>query len=360
MITRKQILQMINFKGDGNSVISLYLSLNPDRLKNREFVVEAKSLLKKIENDPVLEDEYGRIVDFLETRFDPSSRSVVIFSSPKDKLFQIYEVPIPVKSTCIVGKEPYIKPLIRLLEQYERYCLVLVDGKRARVFSIYMGKVEEHTYILDEVPGWHKQGGWSQARFQRHIKQHVYDHLKKVADITLTFFKEEQLDRLILGGPHEVVTHFKNILHIYLTRRLLGTVAIDVDAGTKEIEKRALSYIEKIEDEENDDLMQRILDNLGKMAVAGVKDVVDMLNQGRIQVLLVDPDLKMKGWVCPKCLLISTTPSACEICGRDVEKSQDIIENIIEQNFELSGEIHLLSNNKTLKDLGDIAAILRW
>jgi peptide chain release factor subunit 1 len=223
-----------------------------------------------------------------------------------------------------------------------------------------MGKLEEHTYILDEVPGWHKQGGWSQARFQRHIEQQIYEHLKKVADITLNFFKKEQLDRLILGGPYEVITHFKNILHIYLVRRSVGTIAIDVDASTREIEKKALSHIKKIEDKENDDLMQRILDNLGKMAVAGIEDVAGILNQGRIQLLLVDPDLKMKGWVCPKCHFISTTPKVCEICGRDAEESQDIVENIIEQNFELAGEIHFLSNNKKLKKLGGIAAVQRW
>ncbi len=360
MVTRKQILQIIDLKGNGHPIISLYLSLSADRLKNREFVVEAKNLLKKIENDPVLEEEYRKILDFLETKFDPSSRSVVIFSSPKDNFFQIYEVPIPVKSTCIVGKEPYIKPLIRLLEQYETYCLVLVDGKKASVFSIYMGKLEEHTYILDEVPGWHKQGGWSQARFQRHIEQHVYEHLKKVADITLSFFKKEQFDRLILGGPHEVVSHFKNILHIYLVRRFVGTLAIDVNANRQKIEKKVLSLIKEVEDKENDDLMQRILDNLGKMAVAGIEDVVNMLNQGRIQVLLVDSGLSMKGWVCPKCHFIFTTPAVCDVCGSDVEKSEDIIENIIEQNFELAGEIHLLNNNKTLNELGGIAAILRW
>lgn len=360
MVTREQILQIVDFKGDSHSVVSLYLSPSLEKLKYGDFVAEAKSLLKKIEEDPLFKGEYRKIIDFLETRFEPSARSVVIFSSPKSDFFQVYEIPIPLKGTCIAGKEPYIKPLIRLLEQYERYCLVLVDGKKARIFSIYMGKLEEHTYILDEVPGWHKQGGWSQARFQRHIEQQIYEHLKKVADITLTFFKKEQFDRLILGGPPEVVAHFKNIIHIYLVRRFVGSIAIDVNASIQEIEKRAISLIEKIEEKENEELMQRVLDNMGKMAVAGIKDVTTMLNQGRIQVLLVDPDLSTEGWICPKCHFISTTSAKCNVCESDVKKSEDIIENIIEQNFELAGEIHFLNNNETLKDLGGIAAILRW
>ena len=97
--------------------------------------------------------------------------------------------------------------------------------------------------------------------------------------------------------------------------------------------------------------MQRVLDNMGKMAVAGIKDVTTMLNQGRIQVLLVDPDFSTEGWICPKCHFISTTSAKCNVCESDVEKSEDIIENIIEQNFELAGEIHFLNNNETLKDL---------
>ena len=31
-------------------------------------------------------------------------------------------------------------------------------------------------------PGKHDQGGWSQARYQRHIEHLVYDHLRHVAD----------------------------------------------------------------------------------------------------------------------------------------------------------------------------------
>ena len=360
MVTREQVQKIVDFKGDGNPVVSLYLSLSPERLKNREFVTEAKALLKRLDVESLLKDEQRKIVRFLETKFNPSSRSVVIFSSPKDNFFQFYEVPIPVKSVCIVEKEPYIKPLIRLLEQYEKYCLVLVDGKKARIFSAYIGKLEEHTSILDDVPGWHKQGGWSQARFQRHIEQYIYEHLKRVADMTLTFFKREQFDRLIVGGHHDLVAHFKNILHIYLARRFFGEFRVDVDASGQEIEKRVFSLIKNIEKKENEKLMKRVLDNMGKMAVSGIRDVVDVLNQGRIQVLLVDSDLGMKGWRCPKCHFISTGLRECEMCGVDTEKSEDIIENIIEQNFELAGEIHFLDNNRKLKDLGGISAILRW
>ena len=360
MVTREQVLELVDFKGDKHPVISLYLSLSPERLKNRGFLVEAKNLLRVIENNPVLEGEHKRILDFLQTKFDPSSRSIVIFTSPKDNFFQIYNIPIPVKNACIVSREPYIKQLIWLLEQYEKYCLVLVDTKKAKIFSIHMGKLVEHTSILDEVPGWHKQGGWSQARFQRHIEQHIYEHMKKVADTALYFFKREQLDRLIIGGPHEIVTHFKNILHIYLIRRFVGFLVVDIEASTQEVEKKVLSLIKKIEVEDDYKLMKRVLDNMGKMAVAGVEDVIGMLNQGRIQVLLVNPELKMKGWLCSKCHMIKTVQKPCEICGRDLEKSGDIIENIIEQNFELSGEVHFLANNKKLKELGSIAAILRW
>ncbi len=360
MITKKQLIQLVDFKGDGDSVISLYLALKPEMLKNRGFVSEAKNLLKKVTGDPALEKEHSKIINFLETKFDPSSRSIAIFSSAKDNFFQFYEIPVPVKSACIVEREPYIKPLVRLLEQYETYCLVLVDGKKARLFSIYMERLDEHTSILDDVPGWHKQGGWSQARFQRHIKYHVYEHFKRVADVTLSFFKREHFDRLILGGPHEVVTHFKNILHIYLARRLVGEISIETNAGMQEVKKKVLSLIKKIEEEENKGLMKRIDDNLGKMAVAGIDSVLDMLNQGRIQVLVLDSEFTNKGWICPKCYRLSTRLKKCDACGKDMESVEDIIEKIVEENFELSGETHFLANNEKIKELGGIAAILRW
>jgi len=47
MVTREQILQIVDFKGNSHSVVSLYLSPSPEKLKYRDFVAEAKSLLKK-------------------------------------------------------------------------------------------------------------------------------------------------------------------------------------------------------------------------------------------------------------------------------------------------------------------------
>ena len=45
--------------------------------------------------------------------------------------------------------------------------MFLVNRKLARILRGSRERLEEVAYITDDVHGWHDQGGWSQARYQR-------------------------------------------------------------------------------------------------------------------------------------------------------------------------------------------------
>ena len=99
---------------------------------------------------------------------------------------------------CVVNHRPYVLPMLRLVDEGKRYCIVVADKARARVFTMYQGEISERTEILDVVPGWHKQGGFAQARFQRHIKDAANKHLKHVADTVFEFYKGEGFGHLAI------------------------------------------------------------------------------------------------------------------------------------------------------------------
>ena len=152
-----------------------------------------------------------------------------------------------------------------------------------------MGRIEEERDLFDEVPGRHEQGGWSQSRYQRHIAQHVGQHLRRVADALLRYSKRRRFDHLILAGPDELVPEFERLLHDYLRRRIASRATLAMTASADEVMTRSLAVEESIETARERAVVDR-LDGEAKAArhgVRGLDRVLGALNDGRVETLVV-------------------------------------------------------------------------
>src|SRR5207245_2033727 len=107
--------------------------------------------------------------------------------------------------------------------------------EKARIFLAKMGQIREVSDLFDDVPGQHEQGGWSQARYQRHIEEHVGRHLKRVAEVLLRFFKRRNFDHLILAGPEEILPQFEQALHDYLRQRVVARTTLAMTATPADV-----------------------------------------------------------------------------------------------------------------------------
>ena len=96
----------------------------------------------------------------------------------------------------------------------------LVSRRDARIFRGSPDGLREIEQIHDEVFGQHDRGGWSQARFQRGIEKEKDDHLRHTVEALMTHLEQASFQRLILGGPREVVADLESKLHGYLAERL--------------------------------------------------------------------------------------------------------------------------------------------
>ena len=87
-----------------------------------------------------------------------------------------------------MNDELYLTPLIPLVGRGEGAIVAVVGRERGELFRLRGGKLEPVADRTEEQPGQHDQGGWSQARYQRHIEHLVHEHLERVA---------EELDRRV-------------------------------------------------------------------------------------------------------------------------------------------------------------------
>src|SRR5205085_7637630 len=130
-------------------------------------------------------------------------------------LFEVIRLPRPIETRAVIDDSPLIEPLAELGGSGS-WLVMLVNRQIGRMFLGDRERLDEVDVIVDNVHGQHKQGGWSQARYQRSVDEEVQDHLRNVADAAFVRFKREPFDHRLLGGPQAPLSAFEAKLHAYL------------------------------------------------------------------------------------------------------------------------------------------------
>ena len=96
------------------------------------------------------------------------------------------------------------------------------------------------------------------------------------------------------------------------------------------------------------------------LAVYGLKDTIDAVKNGHLELLLVSKGYKQGGWKCEKCQLIdSDLMDLCPNCSGNVSQV-DVIEEIIEFAQRTNTKIEFVDDNPILHELGGVGGLLRF
>jgi peptide chain release factor subunit 1 len=371
---RDYVRRLVELSLDRPVVLSLYVDLDPAEFATLTAKATAvRSVLDQAERS--LRDRDGlshqdrrgldasleRARAFLEPGPPADgAHALAVFASEAAGLFETVKLPRSVPSRVAIGRSPLVGPLASL-EWGERWCVALVNRRDARVLRGSPHGLREVASVRDEVHRRHDQGGWSQARFQRSVDKEVADHLRHAADVLFQHFKLRPFERLLVGGPAEIVPDFEGKLHGYLQERLAGRVDVDVEtANTDQVLSAALPRMEEVEEEREGQAMERL--EAGWRAVAGLEDVLPPLNERRVEVLLFDERFSAPGAECPRCGWLG--PSGHERCPVDdtpLERLDDVTEAAIELALRQSADVlPIRSRVDDLRARGGIAALLRF
>jgi peptide chain release factor subunit 1 len=372
---RDELRRLAQIRLDRPLVLSLYLDLDPAQFATpparatavRSLLDEAERRLRDRDGlshqDRVdLEASLQRAAGVLERDLPTEgAQAVAVFSSNAAGLFEALRLPRPVRSRVAIGHSPLVGPLARL-ERRERWCVALVSRRDARIFRGSPDGLREIEQIHDVVFGQHDQGGWSQARYQRGIEKEKDDHLKHTAEALMKHFKRRPFQRLILGGPREVVADFESKLHGYLSERLAGRIEVDVDTATSDrVLKKAQPLFEELEEERESAALERLGE--GSRAALGLEEVLQALNERRVECLLVDERFTAPGTSCPECGWLGRDGvRTCPVDGTELERLDDLTEAAIELTLQQSAEILAVQRRREELEqrAGGMAALLRF
>jgi peptide subunit release factor 1 (eRF1) len=371
MITPSHVQELVTFDGGEELVLSAYLNLTPDRQIRRTYRAAFADLVKQLEpqlDEPAraaLEREAARVRAYLESEL-PHGKGLALFSCTPRGFWQAIALPVVVAESVHLGRRPYVRPLLDVLDEYERYAVALVDKEKARLFTVYLGKIEEHDQVYDVVPGKHDQGGWSQANYQRHHEAHVYWHLKRVAAELSVLLRRRPFDRLVLAGPEEATSELQRLLPRSLRRRLVATFPAELFASQQEILERTLEIERGIEREAEERLVRELFETAaaGGPATHGVAATLEAIWLGCVHKLVVADELRLPGSECPECgRLAQDCPPTCPACGVRPMPLADVVERAIERTVEEAGTVEIVHGAPAsrLKAEGEgLGALLRF
>ncbi len=193
----------------------------------------------------------------------------------------------------------HINHIKEMLESKTRYGLALIARGGATLAIVQGPRLD---IIRDEdsnVPGKHKMGGQSQARFQRLTEEAAQRWYGKVSEMMNKIYLEDfPVERLVIGGPALSKTEFleSKTIDYRLREKVIGIfdVGYTGEVGIRELLERAQDKLADFELVKERVLMQKFMEHLGKdtgLATYGEKQVKDALAKAAVEIVLVSEDV---------------------------------------------------------------------
>ncbi len=350
---------------------TLYLNTRWSTEKERERVrIFVKSHLRQCLGGPgeplpgVREDaekiEYY-VRGLVNREWDEVYGGIAVFACSALGVYRVVKSHIPFADEFRCSDRPVLRPVVENLHEGERGVLALVGADSGKLYEFHLGGVvREYAFEDEEFPGRHDQGGWSQARYQRHIEDHLLRNLRRLAGRLVSWVDEHDVRRIAVAGPEEVVTAFVRELPERVVQRVCARLHVDPHAGFERVQKEVLDAFRSARRQEDRRRVVEVLERGGRRAGVGLGAVAEAVRDGKIHRLFLDRAFQVQGWKCFACgEMGERTPLGCPRCGEPVE-TVELGEEFVRGVLAADGEVFVVTGVPELERAGGVAAGLRY
>ena len=377
-ITWEQLRELAGFRADKGCAVSLYVSLDPSQtptagdvdtrirstLARAERQLDERRSALAHEERTALRADLERLAVWFETEFDrDGARGVAVFAAGLDNLFTPLLLPWPVEDDARIAAQLYLAPLVRHAGRGDGALVAYVGRERGDVYRL---RGEELVPLADqttEVPGRHDQGGWSQARYERHIETIVDRHLREVADALDRYVRRLRSVRVVLVGPEETRSGFEELLSNEVRSRLLGWAPAEAHAEPPQLLAAAQPLLSAWRAGREAELLERWREEAAKRgrAAAGWEETLEAASDGRVELLLVQDGFDQPAYRCPACGRAQMTNGKCPLDGTTMERLEAGLDLVVHQTLTHGGLIEVIGEERhDLEPVGGLAALLRF
>jgi len=378
MISHDDLRQLQHYlSGPDSLILSLYVNIDQSNAANlnRGFETNIDGLFRQVaesqnSNDGNKQrfDAECRLVRQFLGGYVPKGKALVVFSDSKQDFWWQRDLQVELPTGVRWSPEPWVRPLLEVIEEHDRFGVVLIDKHRARILAGDAAGIEQQAEILSDVPNKHATTGtdhiWSQGQMDRDHSKHVLWHAKRVTDELALVIDRLKLSRIVIGGPVEATSVFTSTLPKRIQQMIIGTVTAPVDAGPDRLAAELKTVQEKAEHQDEAKLVDAMITAAmkGERAVLGVADTLNAIHEGRVYKMVVAKDFRVAGKECSSChVLVSDGAEKCAFCGEQLEAAPDLINRASRRVLDKGGKVQLISGEAAVK-LGEagVGAVLRF
>ncbi len=347
-------------------VLSLYLNTSSDQHGRDDYASFLRKELKatgttfplRSPERTSFERDTRRITTYLSDALRPSSNAVALFAcAGADGFFEHVQLDAPMEGHRLyVANRPHLYPLARLTDQYPPYAALIADTNAARLFVFGRGVTMRSGQVTGTKVSRSSVGGWSQARYQRHIENYHLHHAKELVDALEQVVREDGVERIVLAGDDVIIPVLRDQLPKHLTDRIIDILRLDITTPEHQILKATTEALREHDGETDAQQVGHRLDQYRarQLAVVGAQATIAALTLGQVDTLIVSAS--------SGAVRDDTDADASVLEGADVPHGDGtpLSEQVVRLARTTGAHISFIEDSALLADVGGVGAMLRY
>ncbi|TMK69506.1 MAG: hypothetical protein E6G50_12150 [Actinobacteria bacterium] len=373
-VTWPRLRELAGFRTENGCAISLYLNLDPSEVPTPS---DAQSRMNALLNAAEKTDrtelthaarqglnaDFQRIARWFDDDFErDGARGLAVFAAALDNFWDVLSLPEPVRDGVRVGRDFYLAPLVPLLARMDGTIVAVVGREQGQLYRLRFGRLEPIVDQFDEQPGRHDQGGWSQARYQRHIEKLVQEHLKGVAEELDRSRRRLHSPKIVLVCSEETRSEFADELSKEVRDALVGWTQAEAHATPAEILEAVTPVLEESQSKDEADAIARWREEVGRhgRATSGWAQTLEAASDGRVDLLLFQEGTDRPAYRCPACGRAALEDGSCPLDGTRLERVEAGLDLAVHQTLAHGGAIWAIRHHEDLAPVEGVGALLRY
>ena len=368
---------LASFTAENGCAITVYLDLDPsvsatagdaqtriNALLDEGFKGEGgKSSTLSHGQREALRADADRIRTYLEQDLDrDGAHGAAVFCAGLDNFWRTLALPASVPDGVKVGRDFYLTPLVPLVGRGEGALVAVVGREQGQVYRLLGGRLQELVDRTEEQPGQHDQGGWSQARYQRHIENLVAGHLREVADELDRRVRRLRPPGIVVVCAEERRPEFADALSTEARNAVIGWTQAEAHATPADLLEVVKPELERWRSEREREAIERWREEVGRdgRAAAGWGPTLEAASDGRVDLLLYQEGAEHVAWQCPSCGRLAVGGGNCPLDGTRMEEESDGLDLAVHKALSHGGTVIALLHHRDLEPVEGIGALLRY
>ena len=375
MVLENLLARLSEFEPQQLPVISLYLNAQANEHGRDNFHVfvrkelndRARTYEPHTPERASFDEDMVRIHRYLEQEIVPATQGIVLFAcAGANDYFEAAQLDMPIETNRLfVFDRPHVYPLARLLDQYQRYAVLLADTNSARIFVFALGKKQQEKEISNIKTNRSQVGGWSQMRYQRHIDNYHLQHAKEVVDTFERITREDRIEQVILAGDEEtIIPLLREQMSKELAGKVIDTLSLNVNTPEHELLETTVESYRKhnaVSDMEKVELLlnEYRADGLG---VVGVAETLAALSNGQVEELLISSAVSTINYENAEVEDVLAAYATSDAGGNTVTlEPRTVADELIARAQQVSSaKVTFIEDASLLETVGGVGALLRY